>query len=243
VAKLNLIVLALAACVAAGGCATPSQHWIAAASGPGESVPRVRALARIVLLPPVYEIDGGIDGAWSPETENARLRDETVHYLAEWKGYRAEAAGTTTTATGLTADALRSALLAHHRNWPAPGAPLPDALAASVREFASVHRADGVAVLGVRFFGLDAARWGVIYGTTFFTLGIGQWFYIASLGTYTDAAIYDGATGALAWWASGQAEEFGGRPLAAKDIGRFAFDALPTALPEPLLRQRAQDRP
>jgi hypothetical protein len=242
VAKLNLIVLALAACVAAGGCATPPQHWIAAASGPGESVPRVRALARIVLLPPIYEIDGWIEGAWSAETENARLRDETVRYLAEWKGYQAEVAGTTMTATSLTADALRGALLAHHRNWPAPGTPLPDALAASVREFASVHRADGIAVLGVRFFGLDAERWAAIYGSTFFTLGIGQWFYLATLGTHTDAAIYDGATGALAWWARNQAGLWGD-PLPARDVGRFAFDALPTALPQPLLHQRTQDSP
>ena len=224
------LVLGLVAVLAAGGCAAPAQHWTAPPEAPGAGTAPVRALTRLVLLPPVYEVDGSVPARWSAVSESARLRAATVRFLVDWKGYRVDTADARATATGLTADALRSALLAHQRAQPAPGARLPADLAARVREFAALQQADGVVVLGVMHLDLNPERWAVIYGTALFTLGVGQWFYLDSLGTYTDAAIYDGRSGAPLWWARHQAAT-AGNPSPADDVPRFAFDALPTALP------------
>jgi hypothetical protein len=38
----------------------------------------------------------------------------------------------------------------------------------------------------------------------------------------------------VVWWARNQSGGWG-EPAAASDIGRFAFDALPTALPDALI--------
>lgn len=101
------------------------------------------------------------------------------------------------------------------------------ARATALRTLAAAQRVDGVALLGVRFVGLDAARWGRLYGLTFFTL-VGMYGYLGTLGTYTLAAIYD-ASGQVLRRARAHAGSFGA-PLDAVDVGRFAFDSLPPGL-------------
>lgn len=224
-----MVTLALAGSLATGGCATPARHWTAPPDAAGATVAPVRTLARIVLLPPLYETDGEVPVTWTASTEHAGLLDATLRFLTDWKGYRVQVADTGRMASGRAADELRGALLAHQRSQSTPDARLPADLATRVREFAVQQQADGVALLGVMHVDLNAQRWALIYGTALVTLGVGQWFYLDSLGTYTDAAIFDGATGALLWWGRNQAAS-AGQPAPATDIPRFAFDALPTAL-------------
>jgi len=223
--RLFLLVVALCA----GGCATPlPAPWIATTTAAdGGVVQPVRTLRRIALLAPAYEIDGKVDRPWSAEVEDARLRDEIPRHLFDWKGYvtllvPAGGAGATD-----EIGTLRERLLAHEI-VAAGNAPLPPELAAALRTLAATQRVDGVALLGVRFVGLDAARWGRLYGLTFFTLGVGMYGYLGTLGTYTLAAIYD-ASGQVLWRARAHAGSFG-TPLDAADVGRIAFDSLPPAL-------------
>lgn len=216
------------------GCATPRESWVAGDAVLGEAaMPKVRVLKRLVLLPPTYDIDGNIERPWVKETEDQRLQAETIRYLGEWKDYRVKPALAPAVQGALAPSELRVRLL-DHLAVAFPGARLPEALATGIRQIAAAQEADGVVVLGVRYVGLNAQRWGAIYGITFLTMGIGQYGYLATLGTYFTAAVVDGSSGEVVWWARNQSGSWG-EPAAASDIGRFAFDALPTALPDALI--------
>jgi hypothetical protein len=212
-------------------CGTARESWVAGVSGTSESAThKVRTLKRLVLLPPNYSVDSSVGKNWSQVSADRRLQEETIVFLRDWKGYRAApvAAGDQASA----AQSLRAKLLAQLAAGP-PGTPLPEELAAEIRRVAASHGADGVVVLGVRFEGLTAARWAQIYAVALLTIGVGQYAILDKVATFFDAAIYDGGTGALAWWARNKRD--GAEPLDPSQAGRFAFDDLPNALADALI--------
>lgn len=212
-------------------CSTARENWVAEFSGTSETAtPKVRTLKRLVLLPPNYSVDSSVGKNWSQVTADRRLQDETIIYLRDWKGYIA--APVADGAQASAAQSLRTKLLAHLAAGP-PRTPPPEELAAEIRRVAASHGADGVVVLGVRFEGLTAARWAQIYAVTLLTIGVGQYALLDKVATFFDAAIYDGGTGALAWWARNKRD--GSEPLDPSQAGRFAFDALPNALADALI--------
>lgn len=211
------------------GCAAPEPTVSTTVSTQdGVSLPRVRQLKRLLLLPLDYEIDGKVPKSWDPVVENARVQDSVIRYLEDWRDYRVKPA------PGLAGAELRLRLLEPLSHAPAAGTWPPQPLRADIQRLALAHGADGVLLLGLRFEGLDAKRWGAVYGIAFFTLGLGELAYVASLGTHYTAAIFDGSDGALVW----SARRHGGssdQPDAALHAGRLAFDTLPNALAQAVI--------
>ncbi len=223
---LKRIAACLLLALLAGGCSTNKESWAVGGSGTGEpETHKVRTLKRLVLLPPAYEVDSSVAKGWSQAAAERDLLNETIDYLRDWKGYLVTQALSVDSA--LAPRELRLRLLAHLAAKP-PGTPLPGNLAAEVRGLAERQGADGIAVLGARFEGLTAERWAQIYAVALVTIGVGQYAILAKVGTYFDAAIFDGATGSLVWWARNKKDY--PEPLDPAKAGQSAFDALPNAL-------------
>lgn len=213
------------------GCATQGDNMHKTYIGPqGTTLNRVSNLKRLVFLPPRYEIDGKVSKDWSLETENQNVQENAIRYLEDWRDYRVKPASGQQAENASSIEDLRVRLLGLLSSS-GQETKLPAETRAAIQRLATEYETDGVLVLGLRYEGLDAKRWGTVYGVTFFTLGFGLFPYIASLGTHYTAAIFDAKDGELVWYARSHGGSFD-QPDAALYVGSLAFGSLPNALPQ-----------
>ena len=236
-AKLSALVLNACLAIGLAGCTTQGDHMsVTYSTVEGVKLNRVSKLKRLVMLPPMYVIDGNVEKGWSPEAENKRVQEAAIRYLEDWRDYRVKPASGRHAESVVPTEELRVGLLGLLSSS-GQTTKLPKETRAAINKHAMIYEADGVLVLGLRYEGLDARRWGATYGISLFTLSLGTIPYLASLGTHYTAAIFDANDGELVWYA----RNHGGssdQPDAATYVGPFAFGTLPNALPQGMLEPR-----
>jgi len=213
------------------GCATQSEDMHATQIGPeGTSLDRVSSLRRLVLLPINYEIDGDVSEEWSQEAEAKKAQEAVINYLENWRGYLVKPTCSQQAEGSFSAEELRVRLL-DQLSSSGKETKLPVETLDTIQKIARAYDADGVLVLKLRYEGLDTKRWAAVYGITFVTMGIGQYFYLFTLGTHYSAAIFDAKDGELVWYAQSNAVSWS-HPVPGDYVGSMAFATLPNALPQ-----------
>lgn len=232
-AKIASLVISALLTLWLAGCATQGDNMVLTETGPhGDSWSRVSNLKRLVILPPKYEIDGTVDKGWSQETEDQRVQEAAIRYLEDWRDYRVKPASGLEAGNALHTEELRGRLL-DLLSGSGQQTKLPKETRTAIQRLATAYEADGVVVLGLRYEGLNAKRWGAVYGIAFFTLSLGMWPYLFSLGTDYTAAIFDARDGEMVWYGRIHQESFD-RPGGAGHVA-LVFGSLPNALPQGML--------